>query len=141
MPRHAGGRRRRAQAGRQGPARLAGARAKGSSEPCRWLPPQVRCLNEAVAGSCQKVFKPWERRADLTGPTLRSEDDDPELLLHVPFNGSVKLQAICIVGMGEGRSPAKLKARRGAACRRGRPGGAAGRKGTERVGRAFWLAW
>ena len=25
---------------------------------------QVRCLNEAVEGSCRKVFKPWHQRLD-----------------------------------------------------------------------------
>lgn len=71
----------------------------------------MRCLNEAVSGSCQKVFKPWDKRLDFTGPTLTSDDDDPELLIHVPFDGSVKLKAICIVGAAEGRSPSKLKVR------------------------------
>ncbi len=70
---------------------------------------QVRCLNEAVDGSCQKVFKPWDRRLDFSGPTLRSDEDDPEILIHVPFDGAVKLKAICIIGGGEGKSPAKLK--------------------------------
>lgn len=70
---------------------------------------KVRCLNEAVASSCQRVFKPWEKRLDANGPALMSDDDDPELLLHVPFDGSVKLKAICIIGGEEGRSPSKLK--------------------------------
>lgn len=26
--------------------------------------PQVRCLNEAVEGSCRKVFKPWHLRQE-----------------------------------------------------------------------------
>lgn len=73
------------------------------------IKPQVRCLNEAVASSCQRVFKPWEKRLDANGPALMSDDDDPELLLHVPFDGSVKLKAICIIGGEEGRSPSKLK--------------------------------
>ena len=29
---------------------------------------------------------------------LRSNEDDEELLIHVPFDGSVKLQAICLIG-------------------------------------------
>ena len=70
---------------------------------------QVRCLNEAVSGSCQKVLKPWDKRLDFSGHSLTSDDGDPELLLHVPFDGAVKLKAICIIGAGEGKSPAKLK--------------------------------
>ncbi len=38
-----------------------------------------------------------------------SEEDDPELLLHVPFDGSVKLTGITVVGGPEGTAPAKLK--------------------------------
>eukprot|EP00887_Chlorella_sp_A99_P007810 scaffold20.g7810.t1 len=49
--------------------------------------PRVRCLNEAVEGSCRGVFKPWEQRL-AEGPALASDDDDPELLLHIPFSGA-----------------------------------------------------
>lgn len=47
---------------------------------------QVRCLNEAQAGSCRGVFKPWPARLTQTEPPLRSNDDDEdsEVLLHVP---------------------------------------------------------
>ncbi|KAL4424497.1 hypothetical protein ABPG77_006806 [Micractinium sp. CCAP 211/92] len=74
----------------------------------------VRCLNEAVEGSCRKVFKPWHRRLEPAGATgsgeqLDSEEDDPELLLHVPFDGSVKLTGITVVGGPEGTAPSKLK--------------------------------
>ena len=31
---------------------------------------------------------------------LRSNEDDEELLIHVPFDGSVKLKAICLIGDG-----------------------------------------
>ena len=70
---------------------------------------QVRCLNEASEGLCKTVFRPWEQRLDARGPFLRSDDDDPELLLHVPFTGAVKLQALTVIGGPEGTSPAKLK--------------------------------
>jgi hypothetical protein len=46
---------------------------------------QVRCLNEQVAGSCRNVFRAWgERMQPATPEPLRSNDDDPELLLHIP---------------------------------------------------------
>jgi len=32
---------------------------------------------------------------------LRSNEDDEELLIHVPFDGSVKLKAICLIGAAE----------------------------------------
>jgi hypothetical protein len=53
----------------------------------------VWALNEARAGSVRGVFRPWAERLDLSLPTLDSNDDDPELLIHVPFNGTVKIKA------------------------------------------------
>lgn len=73
---------------------------------------RVRCLNEAVDGSCKKVFKPWHRRLEPardSGEQLDSAEDDPELLLHVPFDGAVKLTGITVVGGPDGTAPAKLK--------------------------------
>ncbi|PSC71196.1 PITH domain-containing 1 [Micractinium conductrix] len=73
---------------------------------------RVRCLNEAVDGSCRAVFKPWHRRLEQpsgSGGKLDSEEDDPELLLHVPFDGAVKLTGITVVGGLDGTAPAKLK--------------------------------
>ncbi|KAG1670383.1 hypothetical protein FOA52_000143 [Chlamydomonas sp. UWO 241] len=71
--------------------------------------PRVRCLNEQDPGSAARVFKPWEQRSEPTVNPLRSNEDDPELLIHVPFDGAVKLKAICVVGGPAGSSPAKLK--------------------------------
>lgn len=60
---------------------------------------QVRCLNEAATGSCRGVFRPWAARLDFgAAPPLESHPGDPELLLHVPFDGQVVLKAICIIG-------------------------------------------
>ena len=82
------------------------ARAHAPSPP----PPgaQVRCLNEEAEGSCRHVFKPWHERLQV-GPALRSDEDDPELLLHVPFDGAVKLRGITVIGGPDGAAPAKLK--------------------------------
>lgn len=60
--------------------------------------PQVRCLNEAVEGSAAGVFRAWDQRLDDATPPLESNEDDPELLLHVPFDGSVKIKALCVIG-------------------------------------------
>jgi hypothetical protein len=59
---------------------------------------QIAALNEAQAGSVRNVFRPWAERLDLSQPTLDSNDDDPELLIHVPFNGSVKIKVPRISG-------------------------------------------
>lgn len=58
---------------------------------------QMLALNEAEAGSVRGVFRPWSQRLDLTLPTLNSNDDDPELLIHVPFNGCVKIKVDTLI--------------------------------------------
>jgi hypothetical protein len=45
---------------------------------------QIRCLNEDVEGSCRAVFRPWAQRTTPPVQPLRSDPDDPELLLHIP---------------------------------------------------------
>lgn len=69
----------------------------------------VMCFNEQTPGSCRNVFRPWQQRLDPQAEPLRSNDDDPELLLVVPFDGSVKLKAIQIIGGANGTSPGSLK--------------------------------
>lgn len=59
---------------------------------------QVRCLNEAVDDSAKGIFRAWDKRLDSDAEPLESNEDDPELLLHIPFDGAVKLKAICIIG-------------------------------------------
>ncbi|ORY79108.1 galactose-binding domain-like protein [Protomyces lactucae-debilis] len=46
----------------------------------------VRCLNEQSPGSARHIIRPWDKRWD-TNPSLQSEEDDAQLLLHVPFQG------------------------------------------------------
>lgn len=63
---------------------------------------RVRCLNaEGPDGAAAAVLRrPWASRTDPCPPPgpLRSADDDPELLLHIPFDGAAKIKAICIIG-------------------------------------------
>jgi hypothetical protein len=42
---------------------------------------------------------------------VESNEDDPELIIYVPFTRVVKLKSICVVGghAGEGTSPSKIK--------------------------------
>lgn len=70
---------------------------------------QVRCLNEDVDGSVRSVFKPWNDRLNPSEITLKSDPDDCELLIHIPFDGMVKLRAICIIGGTNDSSPSKLR--------------------------------
>ncbi|WIA37737.1 hypothetical protein OEZ86_014615 [Tetradesmus obliquus] len=70
----------------------------------------IRCLNEDVDGSCKNVFKAWAQRTQATDNPLRSDPDDAELLLHIPFDGAVKLKAICVIGGSGGSAPSKMRA-------------------------------
>ena len=63
--------------------------------------------------SCPASLCSQQYGSPASGQTPDSEEDDPELLLHVPFSGSVKLTGITVVGGPDGASPAKLKASRG----------------------------
>lgn len=72
----------------------------------------VRCLNEETSGSCKYLFKPWDERLNESNPVL--SDADEQLILIVPFTGSMKLKSIAIYtgGMSTdvGSAPEKMKA-------------------------------
>lgn len=72
---------------------------------------KVRCLNEDAAGSCRTVLRPWDARTAAAPPPgpLLSDEDDAELLLHIPFDGAVKLKAVCVIGGPGGRAPTKMR--------------------------------
>lgn len=72
--------------------------------------PKVWALNEAVEGTAKAVFKSWERRLEFSGESLRSNDDDSELLLFIPFTTDVIIKGISIIGGANGTSPAKMRA-------------------------------
>lgn len=72
--------------------------------------PKVWALNEAVEGSANSVLRSWERRLELTGESLRSNDGDPELLLFIPFTSDVIIKGISIIGGADGTSPTKMRA-------------------------------
>ena len=69
----------------------------------------VTALNEAEHGACRRVFKPWDTRLD-PGPALESEEDDPQLLIHVPFTCPVKIRALTVMGGADGSAPSQLRA-------------------------------
>ena len=57
--------------------------------------PLVRCLNEDVPHSGRAILKLHEDRLSAH-PVLKSQDDDPELLLFVPFTEAVTIQSLSI---------------------------------------------
>ena len=63
--------------------------------------PSVRCLNEEIPNSGRAVLKLHEERLS-TEPALRSQPDDPELLLFIPFTEAVVLQSISIRSVAPG---------------------------------------
>ena len=71
---------------------------------------QIVCLNEANTGSAKHVFRSWAERLQQPAVPLDSNEDDAELLITIPFNGTVKVKAISIIGGGNGSSPARLRA-------------------------------
>lgn len=44
----------------------------------------IRALNAEDAAAAKNVFKPWHERTQPTAIPLRSQEDDPELLIHIP---------------------------------------------------------
>jgi len=68
---------------------------------------QLRCMNESVPGAIAKVFKTWDQRLDKT--MFVESDADEELLVTIPFTGSVKLKSFCVIGGTGGTSPSKVK--------------------------------
>ncbi|GBG76510.1 hypothetical protein CBR_g22258 [Chara braunii] len=69
--------------------------------------PRVRALNEAVDGSAKTVIKTWERRLDFS--TYVESEDDPELIIFIPFTADVKIKSISIIGGVDGTSPSKMR--------------------------------
>ncbi|CAM9658370.1 unnamed protein product [Laminaria digitata] len=69
---------------------------------------RVRCLNENAPGGALKCLKAWDKRRDPL-PRLESEEDDPELIIFVPFTQVVKIRAISVNGGADGTAPSTMK--------------------------------
>ncbi|GBB84303.1 hypothetical protein RclHR1_10910004 [Rhizophagus clarus] len=68
----------------------------------------VRCLNEREPTSGKNVIKPWNEREDTTKHV--ESDIDEQLIIFIPFTGSIKLKSI-LIKAGPGDScPSMLKA-------------------------------
>lgn len=65
--------------------------------------------NVANEADCKNVFREWNSRLDTDPVGIKSDDDDCELLLRVPFTEDVKLTGIVIVGGTRGTHPAEIK--------------------------------
>ncbi|GBG27895.1 PITH domain-containing protein 1 [Hondaea fermentalgiana] len=69
---------------------------------------RITCLNEQVEGSGKTVFKTMMEKADDSRFVL-SEEDDAELIFHIPFTVAVKLKSFCIIGGPNGEAPMHAK--------------------------------
>ncbi|KAF8418523.1 PITH domain-containing protein [Tirmania nivea] len=70
---------------------------------------RIQTLNETTPHSGRAIVeKPWDSRLSAT-PLLRSPADDPQLLMHIPFTGQVKLHSILLRAPPTGSAPRKLK--------------------------------
>lgn len=67
-------------------------------------------MNEAELGTCQHIIRPFCERLEKE-PVCNSEEDDPEMIIHVPFTSSIKLKSISITGgfTGTENSPSRVK--------------------------------
>jgi len=68
----------------------------------------IICLNEKIQDTGKSVFKSWCDKLEESKFVI-SEDDDPELLIHIPFTVAVKLKSFCLVGGVHGEAPSKVK--------------------------------
>ena len=68
----------------------------------------VYALNEQVAQSCQKIFKDKEDMLEKTN-FCESNEDDPELLINIPFYTQVAIKSIVLIGGEDGTAPNKVK--------------------------------
>jgi hypothetical protein len=68
---------------------------------------RTSCLNARRSGVANNCFKPFSQRREPT-KFIESEEDDPELILFIPFTVAVSLKSICISGDADGSSPAEV---------------------------------
>ena len=69
---------------------------------------EVYALNEQVTQSCQKIFKDKEDMLDKTN-FCESNEDDPELLINIPFYTQVAIKSMKLIGGEDGTAPSKVK--------------------------------
>jgi PITH domain len=68
---------------------------------------RVTALNEVDDGSCRHLFKAHDQRLDRT--LSCTSDVDEQLIIHIPFTGSVKVTSMCVIGAGDA-SPLNVRA-------------------------------
>ena len=69
---------------------------------------EVYAFNEHEAQSCQKIFKDKDDMLDKT-KFCESNQDDPELLINIPFYNQVAIKSMRLIGGEDGTAPNKIK--------------------------------
>ncbi|OQR97835.1 hypothetical protein THRCLA_06842 [Thraustotheca clavata] len=69
---------------------------------------KVRCLNALDETQKTHPFKSAANKCDRT-KYLDSNEDDPEMILYIPFTEAVSIKSICISGGAEGLHPTSVK--------------------------------
>ena len=69
---------------------------------------EVYALNESRTQSCQKIFKDKSDMLDKKD-FCESNDDDPELLINIPFYTQVAIKSMTLIGGEDGTAPSKVK--------------------------------
>jgi hypothetical protein len=67
----------------------------------------IQCLNEDRDGSGQTVFRPWDDKLNRCYQV--KSDIDQDLLFNIPFNCSVKLKSIVVIGPNDDSHPYSIK--------------------------------
>ncbi|KTW26526.1 uncharacterized protein T551_03443 [Pneumocystis jirovecii RU7] len=73
-----------------------------------WLFPRiyhdaVYTLNEARPGMGRSIIKPWDERLNTT--KILESDADAQLIVYIPFTGTVKLKSIVLRALPDTSSP------------------------------------
>ena len=69
---------------------------------------EIYSLNERVSQSCQTIFKDKDDMLDKTH-FCESNEDDPELLISIPFSSQVVIKSMKLIGGEDGTCPSKVK--------------------------------
>jgi hypothetical protein len=60
----------------------------------------IQCLNEDKRDTCKAVFRPEEDKFSF-GTELCSPEDDPEIVLIIPFKEEVKIRCVQLIASDE----------------------------------------
>ncbi|KAH8742101.1 hypothetical protein FG386_003428 [Cryptosporidium ryanae] len=68
----------------------------------------IHALNELNFGSCKQLFRLYSDRLNEDF-FCESQEDDPELMLFIPFSTPCSISSITIIGGDNGTSPSRVK--------------------------------